>query len=110
VSWRHHDSVVPGAFLAVVVSLVGTVILGRPSHAPRPAPPPVYGSGLVLQGGMRTTCTKEVRGSADWICDSWAVLEPNQSAWPAAPLPPGTRCSTIVVNQATHGWICANTT
>ena len=103
-------TVVPGAFVAVVVSLVAAVMLGRPAHAPRPAPPPVYGTGVVVQqGGMRTTCTKEVRGSAGWICDSWAVLEPNQNAWPATPLPSGTICSTVVANQATRGWVCANT-
>lgn len=99
--------ILPGAFLGIVVSLVATVILTHPFRSTHPAPPPLYGSGVVDElMGHRTTCTKVQLVSGRWTCDIWAMLLPGQQALAAAPLPDGSLCATAVVDQPSRRWIC----
>ena len=99
--------IVPGALLAIVVSLVATVVLTHPFRPTRPTPPPLYGSGVVDQlMGHRTMCTKMELVSGTWTCDVWSMLLPGQQALPAAPLSGGGLCAAAAVDQPSRRWIC----
>ena len=105
----HSPSVTGGAFLAVVVSLVATVLLaGAPGvgllHRHKSPMPPVYGTGTVIVAmGHDATCTQLLDG----VCNAYTVVEPGQRVHPAAPLPPGTSCPLHEVDQARGVWFCA---
>ena len=99
--------VIPGALLAIIVSLVATVVLTHPFRSAHPTPPPVYGSGVVEQlMGNRTTCTKMELVSGRWTCEVWSFLLPGQQALPAAPPSDGNLCTIVVVDQPSRRWVC----
>jgi hypothetical protein len=108
-------SIAPGAFLAVIVSLVATVaFLHHPitlrDRANRPSV--VYGSGFMqLQDGERVTCTAMSRdGAGATRCMTWTILQNGQRPAPAMPLQPGTTCTAIVVDQRAGRWTCPSAT
>jgi hypothetical protein len=100
-------AIVPGAFLAVVVSLVAAVVLAPPFRTRHVVRPPVYGTGVVVRlMNQNTTCTEQRLDSGRWQCARWAILLPGQRALPAAPPAPGSLCAVVVVDQASRRWIC----
>ena len=101
-----------GAFVAVVVSLVATVVLaGAPGiqllqRHHTPSIPPLYGSGtVVLFAGHDGTCTEIQNGA----CTTYTPIEPGQRVLPAAPPPAGTSCPLLEVDQASGSWVCGVT-
>ncbi len=101
-------SIVPGAVLGVVISLVVTVMLAQPFARHRAAPAPVWGDGVVAyQWGHDTTCTELRRLGNSWTCEVWTFLLPGQGARPAAALLSGQACATVVADQSLRRWVCA---
>jgi hypothetical protein len=107
------SSIVPGAFIAVAVSLVAFVAFGE-IHGLRTLRIPtraasVYGDGLMRSSnGAAITCTamvKDVSGVPQ--CTVWTTIFPGQQPETATPLPPGTTCDAIKVDQQEGRWVCA---
>jgi hypothetical protein len=109
-------AVVPGALLAVVVSLVSVVALAKPGgvsilHLGRqPGPPPaahvVYGAGAPNGSGMNATCTTMAAPDGTWHCTAWTPLLSGQQWAPAQSLPAGSTCTVATVEQRNGRWIC----
>ena len=103
---------VPGAFIAVALSLVGLVAFGelhgRGLHLPTRAAD-VYGAGIMRSDdGTAITCTamaKDVSGAMQ--CTAWTTIFPGQQPETATPLAPGTDCDAIRVDQQAGRWVCA---
>jgi hypothetical protein len=106
----------PGAFLAVIVSLVATLGLSgmlkipllERVHAPASPTqtfPNVYGTGVVVadQDGRSETCTEILD---DATCTEYTFIQPGQHALRAAPLPSGETCPLMEVDQARGAWVC----
>jgi len=111
-----HAAVAPGAFLAVVVSLV-VLVVARPQavavlHFGRsPAAPSsvVYGTGTAYAGtgGTEVTCVGLwVTPETGSHCSSWVTLLPGQRAVAAAAMPPTGTCAIIQADQSSGRWIC----
>lgn len=113
-----HGGFAPGAFLAVVVSLVAVVVgqsqgidllhLGR-AHASIPIAP-LYGTGVVVKsfdGSENVSCTAlsfDSLGEAH--CAGWTYLVPGERAAPAAGMPARGTCATAEANQISGTWVC----
>ena len=113
-----HGGFAPGAFLAVVVSLVAVVVgqsqginllhLGH-THATIPTVP-LYGTGVVvksLSGSENVSCTAVSFDSLGGThCTGWTYLLPGERAAPAAGMPARGTCATAEADQISGTWVC----
>jgi len=120
----------PGGLWAVLATLVASV-LGFAGYANRPwaapsapaAPAVVYGEQAVpiaggplppasagdprAPGGSGTVCTDEIAEAGAWVCATYDVLAPGQSAASAAPA--AVPCANErTADQSTGRWVCAD--
>jgi hypothetical protein len=105
--------------LAVLVSAAGTFLISHFHLQQRllslhPAPvvsPPrvIYGTGLGHFKGspQEMTCTAmATKADGSQTCTTWSYVMPGQRMQQAAPLPPGTDCSAVEVDQQLGRWAC----
>ena len=76
------------------------------AHVPSLQPTVVYGTGHTKVAGTSApvTCTAVSSGT----CVTWTLLSVGQRAVKAAPLPPGTACSSARADQSTGHWVCTS--
>lgn len=107
-------ALVPGAFVAVVVSLLGFVVFARPGgvsifHLGRAhARSVVYGTGaqVVGAGGAMLTCTAVERVEGGVRCLEWTALGPGRRPAVAAPLGSPGDCLIARADQTSGRWVC----
>ena len=77
------------------------------AHVPSLRPTVIYGTGRTKVAGTQTpmTCT-QITNKA---CVAWTVVSVDQRAVEAAPLPPGSQCSSAKADQSTGRWVCVTT-
>jgi hypothetical protein len=108
----------PGAFLAVVVSLVALVMaqsqgvdllhLNRAHGSIRIPIAPLYGTGVVeSRNGAEFSCTAvsiDLVGEAR--CTYWTYLFPGERALQAEDIPARGTCAAAEADQISRSWVC----